>query len=101
MNNVIEVKEPFGDYKTFTGGISQKISDSENTMAQINLKLLNKDKWAGDANTQCAYGLKLIRQYTIAIKNLCDELDVCLQHLNTEVTGFEAGSSNVSKWNTW
>ena len=101
MNNVIEVKEPFGDYKTLTGNISQKISDSEKTIGQINLKLADKDKWAGEANTQCSYGLRLIKQYTIAIKKLCEELDICLQHMDTNVSEFEGASKNVSKWNAW
>jgi hypothetical protein len=101
MNNVIEVKETFGSYKAYTGSMMQRIIESEDKMEEINQKLADRSGWAGDAHSQCIYGLMLIMKYTTAIKDLCIELEVSLLHMKTKVSEFEAGSTNVNKWNTW
>jgi hypothetical protein len=100
MNDVIEVKRTIFECTEIVNKIREEIDSSEKKMKEIDIDLASY-KWQGDAHDQCIFGQILIGQYTTRIRLLVKELDVCLQDLMKDVTGFEQVSRNVKNWEAW
>jgi len=101
MNDVIEIKEPFDKYATYTKNILSKISDSEERMKTVDGKLLETDKWSGESHDQCVNALALLQGYTKPIKDMILELESCLKNMDSSASQFESGSRNVQDWKAW
>jgi archaellum component FlaC len=101
MNDVTEVKNSIFDYKKRINKIKEEIVSSEDTMKKIDNELSKTDKWSGNAHDQCMAAQVLICEYTLIIKTLLEELEVCIQELTIDVSGFEAVSRNVRNWEIW
>jgi len=101
MNDVIEIKNSIFDYAKTMNRIVKEITSAEDTMTKIDSELTETDKWSGYTHNQCVSAQALIRDYTMIIKDLVGELEICLNDLTKDVTGFEASSRNVKNWEAW